>query len=111
MSSYGEEIVIVESNNRSFETNRLSSFKARLHRELSLWGEHEIALVDITLPYTIHNVKDGDYFTITRFAKKILLGIEKDIQELLKILTVMTTFWSTALKQLLPRVTIVQLIN
>ena len=64
----------MESNNRSFETNRLSSFKAHLQRELSLWGEHEIALVDITLPYTIHNVKDGDYFTITRFAKKNTAG-------------------------------------
>ena len=77
MASYSEEIIIVESNNRSFATNTLSKFKSRLQREVFLQGEHEIALVDITLPYTIYNIKEGDYFTIARFAQKNTVGNKK----------------------------------
>ena len=74
MASPGEQIIIIESNNTSFDTNKLSSFKARLQRDLVLQGEHEMGLVDISLPYTVHNVKSHDYFAIARFARKNTRG-------------------------------------
>ena len=74
MGSPSEQVIIIESNNTSFDTNRLSSFKVRLQHDLVLRGDHEVALTDISLPYTAHNVKSGDYFAIARFARKKTVG-------------------------------------
>lgn len=66
-SSSAEQILIVESNNVSFENNKLNNFRTRLQREIILNGPHEIALLDATIPQQVFNVTDSNYFRISRY--------------------------------------------
>jgi hypothetical protein len=71
MTSTGtEQILIVESNNLSFNDNKLNKFRTRLQREIVLNGPHEIALLDVTIPQQIYNVEESNYFTISRYGTK-----------------------------------------
>ena len=65
-----EQIVIVESNNLSFDDNTLAHFRTRLQREVNLNGPHEIALLDATIPQQVYNVQKSNYFVISRFGLK-----------------------------------------
>ena len=69
-SNSSEQILIVESNNLSFNDNTLSSFRTRLQREIDLHGPHEIALLDATIPQQIYNVQESNYFVISRYGIK-----------------------------------------
>ena len=69
-SNSSEQILIVESNNLSFNDNTLSSFRTRLQREIDLHGPHEIALLDATIPQQIYNVQEANYFVISRYGIK-----------------------------------------
>ena len=66
------EMLTVESNNLSFNDNKLASFRVRLPRELNLELEHTLALVDISIPNTIFNITTNNYFTLSlvRHSKK-----------------------------------------
>lgn len=71
MTSTGtEQILIVESNNLSFNDNKLNNFRTRLQREIILNGPHEIALLDATIPQQIYNVQEANYFIISRYGVK-----------------------------------------
>ena len=76
-SSSSEQILIVESNNLSFNDNTLSRFRTRLQREIDLNGPHEIALLDVTIPQQIYNVQESNYFVISRYGIK-KKGMNKD---------------------------------
>lgn len=69
-SNSAEQILIVESNNLSFDDNKLSSFRTRLQREILVNGAHEIALLDATIPQQVFNVQESNYFVISRFGLK-----------------------------------------
>ena len=69
-SNSAEQIIIVESNNLSFDDNTLAHFRTRLQREINLNGPHEIALLDATIPQQVYNVQESNYFIISRFGLK-----------------------------------------
>ena len=58
-------MLTVESNNLSFNDNKLASFRVRLPRELNLELEHTLALVDISIPNTIFNITRNNYFMLS----------------------------------------------
>ena len=66
-SNSSEQILIVESNNLSFKDNTLAHFRTRLQREILLNGPHEIALLDATIPQQVYNVRESNYFEISRY--------------------------------------------
>ena len=66
-SNSAEQILIVESNNLSFEDNTLAHFRTRLQREILLNGPHEVALLDATIPQQVFNVQESNYFRISRY--------------------------------------------
>ena len=69
-SSSEEQILIVESNNLSFNDITLNKFRTRLQREILLNGQHEMAILDATIPQQVFNVTESNYFVISRFGLK-----------------------------------------
>ena len=61
------EVIIVESTNTSSENNRTTAFSVRLPREFIFTHTHQLALVDVSIPNTIFNVQDGNFFILSLF--------------------------------------------
>ena len=59
------EMLTVESSNLSFIDNTIANFKTRLPRDLHLDVEHVMAVVDISIPNTVFNIRKGNYVTVT----------------------------------------------
>ena len=73
------EMLTVESNNLSFNDNKLASFRVRLPRELNLELEHTLALVDISIPNTIFNITTNNYFTLSLVRRSKKARAEKRV--------------------------------
>ena len=58
------EMLTVESSNMSFIDNTIANFKTRLPRDLHLDVEHVMAVVDISIPNTVFNIRRGNYVTV-----------------------------------------------
>ena len=58
------EMLTVESSNLSFIDNTVANFKTRLPKDLHLDVEHVMAVVDISIPNTVFNIRRGNYVTV-----------------------------------------------
>ena len=59
------EIIVVESTNTSNNNNKTSLFQTRLPRDFIFDQIHQLALVDVSIPNTIFNVKVNNFFIVT----------------------------------------------
>ena len=61
------QIVTVESSNTSYADNTNSFFKVRLPQTLNFGKAHELGLLDVSIPATVHNVRNDAYFAFVMY--------------------------------------------
>ena len=65
----GTQQIVVEAANTSFKNNTNSDFSVRLPNPLNFDSVYELALLDVSIPCTVHNVKKTNYFDLVFYRK------------------------------------------
>ena len=65
----GTQSIVVEAANTSFKNNTNSDFSVRLPNPLNFDSVYELALLDVSIPCTVHNVKKTNYFDLVFYRK------------------------------------------
>ena len=65
----GTQQIIAEAANTSFKNNTNSDFSVRLPQPLNFDSVYELALLDVSIPCTVHNVKKTNYFDLVFYRK------------------------------------------
>ena len=65
----GTQSIVVEAANTSFKNNTNSDFSVRLPQPLNFDSVYELALLDVSIPCTVHNVKKTNYFDLVFYRK------------------------------------------
>ena len=74
----GTQQIVVEAANKSFESNTNSDFSVRLPEPLNFDSVYELALLDVSIPCTVHNVKNENYFDLVFYGKTAGSGRASD---------------------------------
>ena len=72
------QIITVESSNTSYNNNTNSFFRVRLPQTLNFEKPYEIALIDASIPASIHNVQNDAYFALVLHKKVADVGDKSD---------------------------------
>ena len=75
----GTQQIVVEAANKSFESNTNSDFGVRLPEPLNFDSVYELALLDVSIPNTVHNVKKTNYFDLVFYRKIVGSRREEDV--------------------------------
>ena len=74
----GTQQIVVEDANKSFRNNTNSDFSVRLPEPLNFDSVYELALLDVSIPCTVHNVKNENYFDLVFYGKTAGSGVLKE---------------------------------
>ena len=74
----GTQQIVVEAANKSFRNNTNSDFSVRLPEPLNFDSVYELALLDVSIPCTVHNVKNENYFDLVFYGKTVGSGHASD---------------------------------